>query len=108
MGYHAAHNIYQHMKAAAAAARGVEEEPEDIQLNEFPPVIGIAIGKKAVGYWKEAGVMAGEKELKDFFGDDLGFTSKYFLSPVLMYSWNVMLTWAVCWNHLGLGGDKTA
>lgn len=85
MGYHAAHNIYQHMKAAAAAARGVEEEPEDIQLNEFPPVIGIAIGKKAVGYWKEAGVMAGEKELKDFFGDDLGFTSKYFLSPVLMY-----------------------
>ncbi|KAL1838800.1 hypothetical protein VTJ49DRAFT_2193 [Mycothermus thermophilus] len=86
MGYYAAHNIHQHMKVVAAASRGSEEEPEDKQLNEFPPVIGLAIGKKAVGYWKEAGVTSGEKELKDFFGDDLGFS--------------------ICWNHLGLGGDK--
>ncbi|KAL2268225.1 hypothetical protein VTJ83DRAFT_3071 [Remersonia thermophila] len=85
MGYYAAHNIHQHMKAVAAAARGIEEDPEDKQLDEILPAMGIALGKKAVGYWKEAGVVSGEKEMKDFFGDDLGFS--------------------ICWNHLKLGED---
>lgn len=51
-------------------------EPEFVKLDEVPPMIGLAVGKKAVAYWPEGGVTSGEDVLKNFFGDDLGFSSK--------------------------------
>ncbi|KAK3384829.1 pyridine nucleotide-disulfide oxidoreductase-like protein [Podospora didyma] len=77
MGYFAAHNLHQRMQ---------DKSDEFLSLAEIPPMIGLAVGKKAVSYWPGAGVSSGEDVMKAFFGDDLGFT--------------------ICWNHLGLGGDK--
>ncbi|KAH6847095.1 pyridine nucleotide-disulfide oxidoreductase-like protein [Chaetomium sp. MPI-CAGE-AT-0009] len=81
MGYYAANNIHQHMQMQTS-----EKEPKLLTLDEIPPMIGLAVGKKAVAYWPEAGVTSGDEVMKTFFGDDLGF--------------------AICWNHLGLGGKK--
>lgn len=52
-------------------------EPIFQKLEEVPPMIGLAIGKQAVAYWPEAGMTSGEDVLKAFFGDDLGFSSKF-------------------------------
>lgn len=71
MGYLAAHNIHQLMQQRLKNA-----EPEFVKLDEVPPMIGLAVGKKAVAYWPEGGVTSGEDVLKNFFGDDLGFSSK--------------------------------
>lgn len=71
MGYLAAHNIHQLMQQ-----RLKNVEPEFVKLDEVPPMIGLAVGKKAVAYWPEGGVTSGEDVLKNFFGDDLGFSSK--------------------------------
>jgi len=76
MGYYAAHNIHQTMQQIV---NGKQEE-ELLELNEIPPMIGLAVGKQAVAYWPENGTIYGEKVLRDFFGEDLGFTSK---SPFL-------------------------
>ncbi|KAK4241189.1 apoptosis-inducing factor 2 [Achaetomium macrosporum] len=80
MGYFAAHNIHQRMQNKTTDGSSF------LELSEIPPMIGLAVGKKAVSYWPEGGVSAGEEVTKLFFGDDLGFS--------------------ICWNHLGLGGEK--
>ncbi|KAL2129099.1 hypothetical protein VTI74DRAFT_8216 [Chaetomium olivicolor] len=83
MGYFAANNIHQRMQQKTK-----DTETKFLELDEIPPMIGLAVGRKAVSYWPEGGVSSGEDVSKLFFGDDLGF--------------------AICWNHLGLGADKTA
>ncbi|KAK1753394.1 apoptosis-inducing factor 2 [Echria macrotheca] len=83
MGYLAAHNIHQRMLYRLGGAEQSRETPVDLTLDEIPPMIGLAVGKKAVAYWPEAGTTSGEDVMKLFFGEDLGFT--------------------ICWNHLGLG-----
>ncbi|KAJ4291440.1 hypothetical protein N0V88_006033 [Collariella sp. IMI 366227] len=83
MGYFAANNIHQRVLQKAAGT-----EAKFLELGEIPPMIGLAVGKKAMSYWPEGGVNSGEDVAKSFFGDDLGFT--------------------ICWTHLGLGADKTA
>ncbi|KAK4152208.1 apoptosis-inducing factor 2 [Chaetomidium leptoderma] len=80
MGFFAATNVHQQMQRQTAGT-----EPKLLELDEIPPMIGLAVGKKAVAYWPEGGVTSGEEVMKAFFGDDLGFS--------------------ICWNHLGLGGD---
>ncbi|KAI1622670.1 pyridine nucleotide-disulfide oxidoreductase AMID-like protein [Exophiala viscosa] len=80
MGQYAAHNIHQLMLKQLH-----DIEPEFMELNEFPPVMGIAIGKQGVAYWKEAGTAHGVSVLETFFGNDLGNT--------------------ICWNHLQLGHE---
>lgn len=79
MGYLAANNIHMRMKQAVSGT-----EPTYLELDEIPPMIGLAVGKKAVAYWPTNGVSSGEDVNKLFFGDDLGFD--------------------ICWNHLRLGG----
>ncbi|KAK3949841.1 hypothetical protein QBC32DRAFT_242838 [Pseudoneurospora amorphoporcata] len=79
MGYLAANNIHMRMKQAVSGT-----EPTYLELDEIPPMIGLAVGKKAVAYWPTNGVTSGEDVNKLFFGDDLGFD--------------------ICWNHLRLGG----
>jgi hypothetical protein len=74
MGYFAANNLAQQMQVAM----GTTKEPEMKELAEIPAMIGLAVGKKAVAYWPEAGVTSGEDVNKAFFGDDLGFTSESF------------------------------
>jgi hypothetical protein len=106
MGYFAANNLAQQMQVAM----GTTKEPEMKELAEIPAMIGLAVGKKAVAYWPEAGVTSGEDVNKAFFGDDLGFTSESF-RPSSLSLWDLCEGWCadggvVCWNHLGLGGDK--
>ncbi|KAK3939180.1 hypothetical protein QBC46DRAFT_388427 [Diplogelasinospora grovesii] len=81
MGYYAANNIHQRMLQKVVPDH---QKPADLELAEIPPMIGLAVGKKAVSYWPQSGTASGEDVMKAFFGDDLGFT--------------------ICWNHLRLGG----
>ncbi|KAH6623791.1 hypothetical protein F5144DRAFT_371824 [Chaetomium tenue] len=94
MGYYAAHNIHQHMQMqmqtqtqthtqTQTQTSDKDKEAKLLTLDEIPPMIGLAVGKKAVTYWPEAGVTAGEEVMKTFFGEDLGFASEYFHFPVL-------------------------
>lgn len=83
MGYLAANNIHQHMQTQTQtqtqmdAQASEDKESKILRLDEIPPMIGLAVGKKAVAYWPEAGVTSGDEVMKTFFGDDLGFASEY-------------------------------
>ncbi|EAQ83086.1 hypothetical protein CHGG_10904 [Chaetomium globosum CBS 148.51] len=85
MGYYAAHNIHQHMQMQTQTQS--DRKPKLLTLDEIPPMIGLAVGRKAVAYWPEAGVTAGEEVMKTFFGEDLGFstTSWYFQSSFPLF-----------------------
>lgn len=74
MGYFAAHNIHELVLQKMNGA-----EPKLQELSEVPPMIGLAVGKKAVSYGPAQGVMSGEDVMKAFFGNDLGFDSKFSL-----------------------------
>lgn len=71
MGYFVAHNIHELVLQKMNGA-----EPKFQELGEVPPMIGLAVGKKAVSYGPAQGVMSGEDVMKAFFGNDLGFDSK--------------------------------
>ncbi len=71
MGYYVANNIHQIVSQKLAGT-----EPVFLELAEIPPMIGLAVGKKAVAYWPQDGTTYGEDVMRAFFGDDLGFTSK--------------------------------
>ena len=112
--------------AAAEETDGELPKIKFLELSEVPPMIGLAIGKQAVAYWPEGGMVSGEETLGTFFGKDLGFSSKScsllvclsspfgkagcFLSSSLLGllgGSEVMLTLlVVCWNHLRLGEGK--
>lgn len=72
MGFFAAHNIHELVLQKMNGA-----EPKFQELAEVPPMIGLAVGKKAVSYGPAQGVLSGEDVMKAFFGNDLGFDSKY-------------------------------
>lgn len=80
-GHYAAYNIHQHM----LFTRGIIQTPEYLEVAEHGVNIGLAVGKKAIGYSEDTGIMAGEDTLKYLFGDDLGF--KY------------------CWDYLKLSQE---
>ncbi|KAK0610569.1 pyridine nucleotide-disulfide oxidoreductase-like protein [Bombardia bombarda] len=82
MGYFAANNVYRRM--VQRIGRGGEGDVKE--LKEIPPMIGLAVGKKAMSYWPQTGVAMGEDVMEAFFGNDLGFT--------------------ICWNHLQLGESR--
>lgn len=70
MGFFVAHNIHELILQRLTGA-----EPKFQELAEVPPMIGLAVGKKAVSYGPAQGVMSGEDVMKAFFGNDLGFDS---------------------------------
>lgn len=72
MGQYAAQNIHQLM---LVEKEGIK--PEFLELQEIPPMIGIAVGKQAVAYWPADGVTYGESVQEMCFGNDLGYTSEY-------------------------------
>ncbi|PSR74223.1 hypothetical protein BD289DRAFT_380025, partial [Coniella lustricola] len=77
-GYIAAHNIHEKTNK-----RSKRYEPAFKELGEIPPMIGLAVGKKAMSYSPGQGVAAGEDVMKAYFGDDLGFD--------------------ICWRYMKLG-----
>jgi hypothetical protein len=71
MGMLAAVNIHQLFEQSKFGS-----VPEFMQLEEIPPMIGLAVGKQAVGYWPGGGTTSGEDVMDTYFGKDLGLTSK--------------------------------
>ncbi|KKA29548.1 hypothetical protein TD95_001664 [Thielaviopsis punctulata] len=82
MGGYAAHNIHQLMLAEAVP----DYKPEFNLLDEFPPVMGLAVGRKAMATGGPDDVKVGEDVMAAYFRDDLGFD--------------------ICWNYIGMGGRK--
>ncbi|KAG8163762.1 hypothetical protein KVR01_007059 [Diaporthe batatas] len=80
MGYYAAHNIHELILEKLNGTA-----PKFLELGEVPPVIGLAVGKKAMSYSPGQGVDAGEEVMRAYFGDDLGF--------------------GICWRHMRLGQE---
>lgn len=70
-GLHTAINIHQQI---IAAQNGIKPEFKELDSN-VPPVMGLAVGKKAAAYTPDTGTTSGEDVLKMFFGDDMSFTS---------------------------------
>ncbi|KAL5612612.1 hypothetical protein BROUX41_004293 [Berkeleyomyces rouxiae] len=83
MGYHTAYNVHQSILGELVAGY----KPEFNNLNEFPPVIGLAVGKKALATGGLDDVKIGEDVMQMYFREDLGFT--------------------ICWDYMGLGGRKS-
>ncbi|KAL9562763.1 hypothetical protein ACKAV7_013115 [Fusarium commune] len=50
-------------------------EPTMKDLEEFPPMIAVAVAKSAVSYAPQTGVTWGGDVLKTYFGDDMAFSS---------------------------------
>ena len=71
MGYLISYNIHQRMLQNLSG-----HTPELLTLDPIPPMIGLAVGHKAVAYDPEGGMKSGEDVMKLYFGDDLGFSSK--------------------------------
>ncbi|KAK1639438.1 hypothetical protein BDP81DRAFT_420991 [Colletotrichum phormii] len=80
MGHYAAINAHQLMLAKLTSQA---HKPTFSELGPVEPMIGLAIGKKAVASGPVVGTTWGEDVMHAYFRDDLGFT--------------------ICWNHLGLG-----
>ncbi len=74
-GSYAALNIHQLMLRDLSG-----KEPELRQLNQIPPMIGLAVGKTAMSYGPE-GLGHGPEVMKTFFEEDLGFRSKSLARP---------------------------
>ncbi|GKT86642.1 pyridine nucleotide-disulfide oxidoreductase AMID-like protein [Colletotrichum tofieldiae] len=80
MGHYAAINAHQLMLAKLT---GQTHKPTFSELGHVEPMIGLAIGKKAVASGPLVGTTWGEDVMYSYFKDDLGFDN--------------------CWNHLKLG-----
>ncbi|KAM5348570.1 hypothetical protein ACJ41O_008394 [Fusarium nematophilum] len=80
-GHCAAMNIHQ-----SIINHRTGQAPKYHELNHFPAVIGLAVGKKAVAFSPDSGTISGEDVAHAYFRDDLG--------------------WSICWNWLQLGGRK--
>ncbi|KAL1627092.1 hypothetical protein SLS54_002631 [Diplodia seriata] len=71
MGQYAAQNIHAHMLRDVAGV-----DPAWKELGVIPPMIGLAVAKKAVVYDPDEGTSDGEHLLKSYFGQDLGHQSE--------------------------------
>ena len=71
MGYLVSHNIHQRMLQDIS-----HHVPDFLELDPIPPMIGLAVGRKALAYDPDGGMQSGEETMKLYFGDDLGFSSR--------------------------------
>lgn len=72
MGTRAADSIFQQI---LSEQYGI---PTDLkEWPKYPPMIGLAVGKKAVVYDPEGGAKCSEEAMKIYFGEDLAFQRKY-------------------------------
>ncbi|KYK58450.1 Pyridine nucleotide-disulfide oxidoreductase, NAD-binding domain protein [Drechmeria coniospora] len=81
---HGGHYIAQNIHKSILKER-FGQEPTWMQLSHVAPMIGLAVGKKAVASGPE-GTVFGEEVMQSYFNDDLGFT--------------------ICWDWIGMGGRK--
>lgn len=100
MGYHAAFNIHQHL---LSQRNGIEAKP--MIFPEIPPMIAIAIGKKAIMLSPVDGTTSGPDVLEMMFRDDLGFASEW---KKVFRRCPLLTSSTVCWNYLQLGIDPTS
>lgn len=70
-GLHTAVNIHQRILAAQT---GIVPQFKELE-SDIPPMMGLAVGKKAASYSPQSGTKSGEDVMKLCFGNDLGFTS---------------------------------
>ncbi|KAE8356001.1 hypothetical protein BDV28DRAFT_162097 [Aspergillus coremiiformis] len=75
MGHYAATNIHQLMLSESNNTK-----PEFLELEDYPPVMGLALGHAAVSYSPDSGVQYGKELLEILFGEDMGYT--------------------ICWNYM--------
>ncbi|KAF4121629.1 NADPH-dependent 2,4-dienoyl-CoA reductase, sulfur reductase, or a related oxidoreductase, partial [Geosmithia morbida] len=68
-GHYMAVNIHQSILASHIPGY----EAQFLELQEVPPMIGLAVGKKAVAYGPDVGTVSGEDVMYSYFRDDLGF-----------------------------------
>jgi hypothetical protein len=71
-GHYIAYNIHQTLISQQQSSHS----PKFMELVPVPPMIGLAVGKKAVAYGPTEGVSSGEDVMYAFFKHDLGFESK--------------------------------
>lgn len=71
-GHNAAFNIHQQLLEAGS---GGKHRAEFIEFPEVPPMIALAVGKKAISYSPGAGTEEGTEVMRNFFGEDLGLKS---------------------------------
>lgn len=71
-GHYTAYNIHQNVMKDA-----VGHDPKPKELQEVPPMIGLAVGKKAVASGPDMGTISGEDVMAAYFKHDLGFTSEF-------------------------------
>lgn len=69
-GFYAAHNIHE-----LILEKINRRAPKFMELGEIPPMIGLAVGKKAMSYSPGEGIASGEDVMKAYFRDDLGWSS---------------------------------
>jgi len=72
MGTRAADNIFQQI---LLEQYGIPTALKD--WPKYPPMIGLAVGKKAVVYDPEGGAKCSEEAMKIYFGEDLAFQRKW-------------------------------
>lgn len=77
MGHFAGHNLYEHLMAECAGSK-----PDVKNLNPFPNVIGLAVGKKAVSWTPDEGTRHGEELMTSLFGEDMGNSSEHIPRPL--------------------------
>ncbi|UKZ82206.1 hypothetical protein TrVFT333_009990 [Trichoderma virens FT-333] len=80
-GHYVAYNIHQSVLQQLA-----QHKPKFQELQEIPPMIGLAVGKNAVAYGPDVGVVSGPEVMQAYFRDDLG--------------------WGICWDYMQLGSRK--
>ncbi|KAJ3495516.1 hypothetical protein NLG97_g3340 [Lecanicillium saksenae] len=82
-GHYVARNIHQTILRDRVPGG---HEIKYSELTEFPAVIGLAVGKKAVASSPDTGTVSGEDVMQAYFRNDLGFD--------------------ICWEYMQLGGKK--
>lgn len=95
MGHYSAINIHQDM-----LKHRYGQIPTYKELSEFPNVMGLAVGKKAVVYDSTNGTASGEDLMASYFGNDLANSSKCYHKVVRLA---MLIRVVVCWNYMKLG-----
>lgn len=104
-GHYIAYNIHQ-----SVLKQVVDHQPKFQELQEIPPMIGLAVGKNAVAYGPDVGVVTGPEVMEAYFRNDLGWASK--LSARLLFFnlscyFNLLMNGAiVCWDYMQLGNQR--
>lgn len=93
-GHCAAVNIHQQM-----LAERYNTEPKFVELVEVAPMMALALGKTAVGYFPTMGLSTGDEIRNMFFNDDLGYGSKL----TILAAGLIELIKPVCWRWMRLG-----